>query len=84
MMKIIEKAEKAYNKREAAKQEMNELKKAAERDQEEFEKEWNELGKLIEKDKQVKDFIKTQEENKVAQTAGQAAMSSDNKLSANL
>ena len=32
MMKIIEKAEKAYNKREAAKQEMNDLKKAAEKD----------------------------------------------------
>jgi hypothetical protein len=38
---------------------MNDLKKEAEKEQEEFEKEWNKLGKLIEKDKQVKDFIKT-------------------------
>ena len=43
---------------------MNDLKKEAEKEQEEFEKEWNKLGKMIEKDKQVKDFIKTQEENK--------------------
>jgi chromosome segregation ATPase len=64
MMKIIERAERAYMQREAAKKEMNDLKKEAEREQEEFEKEWNKLGKLIEKDKQVKDFIKTQEESK--------------------
>jgi hypothetical protein len=38
---------------------MNDLKKEAEKEQEEFEKEWNKLGQLIEKDKQVKDFIKT-------------------------
>lgn len=51
---------------------MNDLKKDAEKEQEEFEKEWNKLGKLIEKDKQVKDFIKTQEETKAQQTlAGQ-------------
>lgn len=59
MMKIIERAERAYMQREAAKKEMNDLKKEAEKEQEEFEKEWNKLGKLIEKDKQVKDFIKT-------------------------
>ena len=59
MMKIIEKAEKAYIKRENAKKEMNDLKKEAEKEQEEFEKEWSKLGHLIEKDKQVKDFIKT-------------------------
>jgi|JI9StandDraft_2_1071091.scaffolds.fasta_scaffold298962_2 hypothetical protein len=43
---------------------MNDLKLEAEKEQEEFEKEWNKLGRLIEKDKQVKDFIKTQEEQK--------------------
>lgn len=32
MMKIIEKAEKAYVKREAAKREMNDLRKEAERE----------------------------------------------------
>jgi len=64
MMSIIERAEKAYMARETAKKEMNDLKKEAEREQEEFEREWNKLGKLIEKDKQVKDFIKTQEESK--------------------
>jgi hypothetical protein len=64
MMKIIDKAEKAYFARETAKSEMQELKKEAEKEQEEFEAEWNKLGKLIEKDKQVKDFIKTQEETK--------------------
>lgn len=63
-MKIIERAEKAYMQREQAKKEMNDLKKEAEKEQEEFEKEWNKLGQLIEKDKQVKDFIKTQEESK--------------------
>ena len=83
-MKIIEKAERAYNKREQAKSEMNDLKKQAEAEQEQFEREWNELGKLIEKDKQVKDFIKTMEEAKVAQNAGQTAITSDNKLSQNL
>ena len=51
MMKIIERAEKAYMQREAAKKEMNDLKKEAEKEQEEFEKEWSKLGKLIEKDK---------------------------------
>ncbi|CDW83010.1 UNKNOWN [Stylonychia lemnae] len=66
MMKIIERAEKAYMQREQAKKEMNDLKKEAEKEQEEFEKEWNKLGQLIEKDKQVKDFIKTQEESKAA------------------
>lgn len=45
---------------------MVELKKQAEREQEQFEKEWNRLGEMIEKDKQVKDFIKTQEESKAA------------------
>lgn len=30
---------------------MNDLKKEAEKEQEEFEREWNKLGKLIEKDK---------------------------------
>ena len=45
---------------------MVELKKQAEREQEQFEKEWNRLGVMIEKDKQVKDFIKTQEESKAA------------------
>lgn len=48
---------------------MNELKKEAEKEQKEFEEEWNRLGKLIEKDKQVKDFIKTQEESKAASQA---------------
>ncbi len=43
---------------------MNDLKKEAEKEQEEFEKEWKELGELIEKDKKVKDFIKTQEDMK--------------------
>lgn len=46
---------------------MNDLKREAEKEQEEFEKEWNKLGQLIEKDKQVKDFIKTQEESKALQ-----------------
>lgn len=64
MEKIIKKAENAYYARETAKAEMQELKRDAEKEQEEFEKEWNKLGKLIEKDKQVKDFIKTQEESK--------------------
>lgn len=45
---------------------MNDLKKEAEKEQEEFEKEWNKLGQLIEKDKQVKDYIKTKEESKAA------------------
>ena len=44
MMKIIERAEKAYMQREQAKKEMNDLKKEAEKEQEEFEKEWNKLG----------------------------------------
>lgn len=64
MMQIIQKAESAYEEREQAKQDMNDLKLEAEKEQEEFEKEWNKLGRLIEKDKQVKDFIKTQEEQK--------------------
>lgn len=68
MMRIIERAEKAYMQREQAKREMNELKREAEKEQEEFEKEWNKLGQLIEKDKQVKDFIKTQEDNNKAHT----------------
>lgn len=67
-MKIIERAEKAYMQREQAKKEMNDLKKEAEKEQEEFEKEWNKLGQLIEKDKQVKDFIKMQEQQKAVQS----------------
>lgn len=68
MKRIIEKAEKAYEQREQAKAEMNNLKKEAEKEQEEFEKEWNKLGKLIEKDKQVKDFLKNQEDTKAGQS----------------
>lgn len=70
MMKIIERAEKAYMQREQAKKEMNDLKREAEKEQEEFEREWNKLGQLIEKDKQVKEFIKTQEESKAAVQSG--------------
>lgn len=71
MMRIIERAEKAYMQREQAKREMNELKREAEKEQEEFEREWNKLGQLIEKDKQVKDFIKTQEDNNKAHNNAQ-------------
>lgn len=70
MKEIIDKAEKAYKAREQAKAQMQELKKDAEREQDEFQNEWNKLGKLIEKDKQVKDFIQTQEEKKVSQPKG--------------
>ncbi len=85
MMKIIERAERAYMQREAAKKEMNDLKKEAEREQEEFEKEWNKLGKLIEKDKQVKDFIKTQEESKAQQaTIGHSVSMGDTKVASDL
>ena len=63
-MRIIDKAEKAYEARETAKKEMEKLKKDAEKEQQEFEREWYKLGKLIEQDKQVKDFIKTAEEGK--------------------
>ncbi len=70
--------------REAAKKEMNDLKKEAEKEQEEFEKEWNRLGKLIEKDKQVKDFIKTQEEAKAAQAAGHSAAAADTRQASDL
>jgi chromosome segregation ATPase len=77
MMKIIDKAEKAYFARETAKQEMTELKKEAEKEQEEFEAEWNKLGKLIEKDKQVKDFIKTQEETKTGAKPGDTMHSTE-------
>ena len=66
MMKIIERAEMAYIEREKAKKDMNDLKKEAQKEQEEFVKEWEQLGQLIEKDKLVKEFIKTQEENKLA------------------
>ena len=44
MMKIIERAEMAYIEREKAKKDMNDLKKEAQKEQEEFVKEWEQLG----------------------------------------
>lgn len=66
MRQIIEKADKAYKEREKAKAEMETLKKEAEQEQEEFQREWNKLEKLIEQDKQVKNFIKTKNQNEEA------------------
>jgi len=74
MLKIIEKADTAYKQRELAKKEMKELKEQAEKEQEQFEREWNELSQVIERDKQVKGFIKAQEESKAAQ--GQSELKS--------
>jgi aspartate oxidase len=43
--------------REAAKKRMEELRKKAENEQEEFKRDWQELTNIIEKDKRIKEFV---------------------------
>ena len=58
MANIIEEANRAYEDRDRAQDQLSSLKQTAEKEQVDFEKEWKELNTLIEKDKKMKDFLK--------------------------
>jgi chromosome segregation ATPase len=54
---LLAKGEMAVREREAAKKRMEELRKKAENEQEEFKRDWQELTNIIEKDKRIKEFV---------------------------
>ena len=67
LIKIIKRAENAYSDKEQMVNELQSLKKESQREQEEFEKECDKLNQMMLKDRQIRDYIKTKEETKVAQ-----------------
>eukprot|EP00232_Nephroselmis_pyriformis_P003386 CAMPEP_0182912456 /NCGR_PEP_ID=MMETSP0034_2-20130328/37522_1 /TAXON_ID=156128 /ORGANISM="Nephroselmis pyriformis, Strain CCMP717" /LENGTH=532 /DNA_ID=CAMNT_0025049131 /DNA_START=62 /DNA_END=1660 /DNA_ORIENTATION=- len=61
MARIIEVSNIAYEARDAAVNEMAQLKAQADKEQAAFEEEWKQLGKLIEHDRKMKDYMKNKD-----------------------
>eukprot|EP00347_Sterkiella_histriomuscorum_P017603 403348708 len=76
LMKIIRRAENAFQQKEQAIGELQQLKRDSERQQEEFDRECEKLNQLIQKDRQIRDYIKTKEENKAQQLTTANALKS--------
>ena len=64
LMRILKKAEAAFVTKEQTAQELQQLKREAQRDVDEFAREKLRLSQTIQKDKQIRDFIKAKEEHK--------------------
>ena len=64
MANIIEAANAAYEDRDRAQKSLEDLKKQAEKEEQEFEREWRELNNVLEKDKKMKELIRMKQQER--------------------
>ena len=79
MAEIIEVANVAYEARDKAQSEIQQLKVTAEREQNEFEVEWKELGRKLEEDRKRQDFL-ARERQKMMDGAQRGEMSMEDEV----
>jgi len=79
MAEIIEVANVAYEARDKAQSEIQQLKLTAEKEQADFEGEWKELGRKLEEDRKRQDFL-TRERQKMMDGAQRGEMSMEDEV----